>query len=289
MELGTICPVSYLGQIEQLTRTIKEVDAILIGAGRGLPSSAGLFYFGERFESMFGDFIEAYGLEDMNHAVNYTFPNLETHWAYWSRHIYSNRYKTFVGDAYKVLFDLVKDKDYFVITTNVERNFQRFGFDKDRIFYAEGDYGLWQCSVPCNSVTYDNKRMVYRMVLEQKDLKIPSELVPYCKDCGAPLIMNLKRDETFVYPEDWYEAKGNYEMFLLLTGTKKVLYLDLGVGLCNPNVIKYSFWNFAKLNPQSLYATINLNPIMPPEDIRDRSFVIAHDITEVLHDIQNHM
>lgn len=197
---------NYSNNIEKLKDILADADAIMIGAGSGLSTSAGLTYSGERFEKYFSDFIEKYNILDMYSGGFYPYETLEEYWAWWSRHIYYNRYVDIPKPVYKNLLDLVKDKDYFVITTNVDHCFQRSGFDKNRLFYMQGDYGLWQCSEPCHQKTYDNEIQVKEMVKRQKDLKIPSDLIPYCPVCKKPMTMNLRCDNTFVQDEGWYEA-----------------------------------------------------------------------------------
>ena len=182
--------------IQKTKQLLKNTDAIVIGAGAGLSTSAGFTYSGKRFEENFPDFIEKYGFKDMYSAGFYPFDTLEEYWAYWSRYIFINRYQNAPKDVYTDLYNLVKNKDYFVLTTNVDHCFQKAGFDKHRLFYTQGDYGLWQCSKPCHTKTYDNEPLIKKMVAEQKDMRIPSALVPYCPICGAPMSMNLRSDST---------------------------------------------------------------------------------------------
>ena len=168
----------------------------------------------------------------------YPFSTLEEHWAYWSRYIAINRYLAPPRPVYEDLLRLVEKKDYFVLTTNVDHCFQRAGFDKQRLFYTQGDYGLWQCSRPCHKRTYDNEEAVRRMVAEQRNMRIPSELVPHCPVCGAPMSMNLRADLTFVEHEGWQAAAGRYQDFLRRHRGMQVLYLELGVGMNTPVIIK---------------------------------------------------
>ena len=198
---------SYSRQIEQLQTEFQQADAVLIGAGSGLSASAGFTYSGERFQTYFGDFAEKYGIRDMYSGGFYPYSSLEEYWAWWSRHIYYNRYVDIPKPTYQKLLEIVKDKDYFVLTTNVDHCFQKAGFDKKKLFYTQGDYGLWQCSDPCHEKTYDNKETVLQMLKEQSDMRIPSELVPHCPVCGKPMTMNLRCDNTFVQDEGWYAAQ----------------------------------------------------------------------------------
>ena len=266
----------------RLAQALERADAVVIGAGAGLSTSAGYTYSGERFQRYFGDFIEKYGFSDMYTGGFYPFSTLEEHWAYWSRYIAINRYLAPPRPVYEDLLRLVEKKDYFVLTTNVDHCFQRAGFDKQRLFYTQGDYGLWQCSRPCHKRTYDNEEAVRRMVAEQRDMRIPSELVPHCPVCGAPMSMNLRADLTFVEDEGWQAAAGRYQDFLRRHRGMRVLYLELGVGMNTPVIIKYPFWRLTQENPDSFYACVNLSkPYCPPE-IRSRSACLTGDIGDVI-------
>lgn len=273
---------SYCSQMKQLKEKINSADAILIGAGAGLSASAGYTYSGERFENNFSDFIKKYDFKDMYTAGFYPYETLEEYWAYWSRYIYINRYAQRPGKPYEALLKLVKDSDYFVLTTNVDHCFQKTGFDKQRLFYTQGDYGLWQCSKPCHQKTYDNETVVKRMVEEQKDMRIPSELIPYCPVCGAPMTMNLRVDQTFVEDNGWHKAADRYHDFLHRHSGLSILYLELGVGGNTPGIIKYPFWKMTQKNPKAVYACINLSEAYIPTEIKKQSINIAGDINEVL-------
>lgn len=248
---------SYSQQIEQLQTEFQQADAVLIGAGSGLSASAGFTYSGERFQTYFGDFAEKYGIRDMYSGGFYPYSSLEEYWAWWSRHIYYNRYVDIPKPTYQKLLEIVKDKDYFVLTTNVDHCFQKAGFDKKKLFYTQGDYGLWQCSDPCHEKTYDNKETVLQMLKEQSDMRIPSELVPHCPVCGKPMTMNLRCDNTFVQDEGWYAAQDRYTDFLRWHKGLRVLYLELGVGANTPVIIKYPFWKMTAGNPKASYVCIN--------------------------------
>lgn len=277
---------AYYDNLLRLKKEINAADAVVIGAGAGLSTSAGFTYAGERFEKYFGDFIEKYGLRDMYSGGFYPFETLEEHWAYWSRYIYLNRYLDAPKPVYDNLLKLVRNKDYFVLTTNVDHCFQKAGFDKHRIFYTQGDYGLWQCSKPCHKKTYDNEAVVKKMLVEQKNMKVPSELVPHCPICGAPMSMNLRADMTFVEDKGWHEAAKRYEDFLHEHEGQHILYLELGVGGNTPVIIKYPFWRMTFNNKNSVYATINLHEVACPNQIVKRAICIDSDIGNVLIDIQ---
>jgi len=275
---------NYSDNIQRLKCAIDEADAVVIGAGAGLSTSAGFTYSGERFEKYFSEFREKYGFEDMYAGGFYPYETPEEKWGFWSRYIFINRYMDAPKPVYEQLLALVKDKDYFVITTNVDHCFQKAGFDKARLFYTQGDYGLFQCSVPCTPVTYDNENMVRDMMEQQSDMKIPSELVPTCPVCGEPLTMNLRSDDTFVEDEGWHRAAQRYHQFLR-SHDGKVLFLELGIGYNTPSIIKFPFWQMTAENPEATYACINFGEAMYPEEIQAQTIAIDGDIGEVIGDV----
>ena len=275
----------YSVETERLRKEIQTVDAIVIGAGAGLSTAAGFTYSGERLEKYFADFVAKYGFNDMYSGGFYPFPTLEEQWAYWSRYIYINRYLDVDNGTYKKLFELVKDKDYFVLTTNVDHQFQKAGFDKSRLFYTQGDYGLWQCSEPCHQKTYDNEKTVRAMYEQQKDMRIPSELIPHCPVCGKPMSMNLRADDSFVEDEGWHKAAGRYHEFLDTHNGRHILFLELGVGINTPVIIKYPFWKMTFANPKAVYVCLNFGEAYVPDEIEEQSICINGDIREVLNSI----
>ena len=269
-------------RIGRLKQVLDGADAIVIGAGAGLSTSAGLTYSGERFQKNFGDFIERYGIRDMYSGGFYPFQTLEEYWAWWSRHIMINRYERAPKPVYDDLLALVGDRDYFVLTTNVDHQFQRSGFDKKRLFYTQGDYGLFQCSRPCHQETYDNEEAIRRMVAEQRDMRVPTELIPRCPKCGRPMLPNLRCDDTFVQDEGWYQAAGRYEDFLRRHKHGKVVYLELGVGANTPVIIKYPFWKYTRENPDARYICINVEEALGPGELERQALYIEDDIGTVL-------
>lgn len=277
---------SYSEQIERLKQEIKSADAVVIGAGAGMSTSAGFSYSGERFQQYFSDFEAKYGFHDMYSGGFYPYDTLEEYWAWWSRMILVNRYEAGVGKPYQDLLELVKDKDYFVLTTNVDHQFQLAGFDKKRLFYTQGDYGLWQCSKPCHQKTYDNEEAVRQMAARQKDGKIPSQLVPKCPVCGAPMTMNLRCDMTFVQDDGWYAASGRYEDFLRRHEGMHLLLLELGVGANTPVIIKYPFWQMTAKNPKAVYACVNFGEAICPREIAEQSICLDRDIKTALGDLR---
>ena len=273
-------------QIGQLKEVLSYADTIVIGTGAGLSASAGFVYTGERFNKYFSDFEAKYGFHDMYSGGFYHYSTPEEHWAYWSRYIYVNRYMDAPKPVYQELLELVKEKDYFVITTNVDHQFQKAGFDKKRLFYTQGDYGLFQCSVPCSIDTYENEDIIRRMMNEQKDMKIPTELIPKCPKCGKPLTMNLRSDDKFVEDGGWIKAAERYENFLRTRKNQKVLLLELGVGYNTPVIIKYPFWQMTAKNSKATYACINSGEAICPKEIEKQSICIDGDIGEILKNLR---
>lgn len=272
--------------IKRLKAALDESDSVIIGAGAGLSTSAGFVYNGERFRKYFSDFEEKYGFHDMYSGGFYPYKTPEEHWAYWSRYIYVNRYMDPPKPVYENILELMKNKDYFVITTNVDHCFQKAGFDKKRLFYTQGDYGLFQCSAPCDIDTYDNEKVIRRMVDEQKDMKIPAELLPKCPKCGKPLTMNLRSDDKFVEDEGWLKAAERYSDYLRTRQDQKILFLELGVGFNTPSIIKYPFWQMTANNPKAVYACINYGDAGCPDEIQERSVCIDSDIGKIIEQLR---
>ena len=269
-------------QIDRLKAVLQDCDAVVIGAGSGLSTTAGFTYTGERFEQHFSDFAQKYGIQDMYSGGFYPFPTKEEFWAYWSRYIYINRYQDAPKPVYEDLLKLVQDKDYFVITTNVDHCFQKAGFDKKRLFYTQGDYGLFQCSEPCCQETFDNEAVIREMVKRQKEMKVPTELLPVCPHCGKPMTMSLRCDDTFVEDEGWHRAAERYENFLRTREGQRILFLELGVGYNTPVIIKYPFWQMTSKNPDAIYACVNQGQAVCPQEIERQSICINEDIGNTL-------
>ena len=289
---------TYSDNIKKLKDALADADAVVIGAGAGLSTSAGFIYNGERFEKYFSDFAARYRFADMYSGGFYPYATQEEFWAYWSRYIWVNRYMDAPKAVYEELFRLAEDKDYFVITTNVDHCFQKAGFDKKRLFYTQGDYGLFQCSEPCHSKTYENENMIREMVLSQGwvigennelilpegaslKMAVPTEILPRCPVCGKPLTMNLRSDDKFVEDEGWHQAAERYENFLR-TRNGKLLFLEQGVGYNTPGIIKYPFWRMTEQNTDAVYACVNYGEAVCPSKIEKRSICIDGDIGDVL-------
>lgn len=276
-----------MSTIEQLKKWIDEAEAIVIGGGAGLSASAGFEYGGDNFLKHFKYMNELYGYEDMYSACFHSFKSSEEMWAYWSKFVYLNRYANGALPLYKKLFNLVKNKDYFVITTNVDHQFQKAGFDKKRLFYTQGDYGLFQCSKPCHKKTYDNYDMIIKMMNEQNEHKIPSSLIPKCPKCGAPMSMNLRSDNKFVEDDGWNEANKRYVKFLNDNDGKTILFLELGVGWNTPGIIKFPFMKMTYQMPKSHYVCINKGFNQIYDEIKDQSIILNRDILEIVDEIEN--
>lgn len=293
-------------EITKFHEILDSAECVVVGAGAGLSASAGFSYSGGRFRKYFSDFEAKYHFHDMYSGGFADFPSLEENWAYWSRFIYINRYLDAPLPVYEKLLELVRAKDYFVITTNVDHCFQKAGFDKKRLFYTQGDYGLFQCCVPCHKKTYDNEEAVKKMLASQgfkieenenrKDgelifpenslkMEIPSELVPRCPVCGKPMSMNLRCDETFVEDDGWNEAAKRYQDFLEKHKNSRTLFLELGVGENTPGIIKYPFWNFVHKNKDAFYAAVNMEETEVPAEIKARSVLIKGDIFDTIKEM----
>ena len=273
-------------EISRLKKALAECDAVIIGAGAGLSTAAGFAYSGPRLEKYFGDFVKKYGFSDMYSGGFYPFPSPEEFWAYWSRYIYINRYMDAPKPVYEQLLSLVEGKDYFVITTNVDHCFQKAGFAKRRLFYTQGDYGLFQCAKPCHAKTYDNKEIIALMYKQQHDMRVPTALLPRCPKCGERMTMNLRSDDRFVEDEGWHQAAVRYHNFLNTHENKKVLFLELGVGFNTPAIIKYPFWRMVRDWPKATYACLNYGEAYAPDEIKKKSICIDGDIGEALLELQ---
>lgn len=291
--------------MKEIKSILQNAESILIGAGAGLSTSAGFTYSGPRFQKYFADFEKKYGFHDMYSGGFTAFESLEENWAYWSRQIYLNRFVKAPLPVYEKLLELVKEKNYFVLTTNVDHCFQKAGFDKSWLFYTQGDYGLWQCSQPCHKKTYDNQLFVEKMIREQGfviqsdgslelpengfegiKMTVPSELVPRCPVCGKPMTMNLRCDDTFVEDEGWRSAASRYEDFLNKNKDGRIVFLELGVGGNTPGIIKYPFWKMTFANPKATYICINKGEAAVPQEIEKQSICVNNDIYETLADMR---
>lgn len=272
--------------LEKACRLISEADAVCVGAGAGLSTAAGFTYSGARFDKYFAAFRNKYGYGDMYSGGFYPYATPEEYWGFWARYIYCNRYDQPADPVYGNLLSLVKGRNYFVLTTNVDHRFQICGFDKKRLFYTQGDYGLFQCSVPCHKKTYDNETAIRRMIAEEKDLKTPASLLPVCPICGKPMSPNLRSDDTFVEDDGWQQAAHRYMLFIRENQKKKIVFLELGVGMNTPSIIKFPFWHMTSLFPSANYICVNMEQLPIPKQIQNKCICFEKDIAEVLSEMK---
>ena len=278
--------MNYLDKLKRAAQKLKEADAILVGAGAGLSTAAGLVYDGDEWKNRFADFIDKYHFPNLYYGGFGPFDSEEEMWAYWSRFISMERYEPGPLPLYQKLKELLLSKDYFILTTNVDHCFQKAGFDKKRLFYTQGDYGLFQCSVPCHEITYDNHDQIMAMLEKQKSMQIPPELLPKCPICGKSMTLNLRSDNHFVEDQGWHDAEERYEMFLADNyEDKNIVYLELGVGDNTPAIIRYPFQRLASRNPKASYIVINLARFNPPLSIEDRSIFLQGDLNKTIQDL----
>jgi len=266
---------NYKERIKKASDALKNAEYIFIGAGAGLSDAAGLKYSGTRFTDRFPDFIKKYEMEDLYSSSFYPFETMEEKWAYWARHISLNRFETPATELYKKLYNLVNEKKYFVLTTNVEHQFWKAGFLDEKIFATQGDYGYIQCAKGCHSKLYYDEEIVAEMLKHTKDCKIPSELIPKCPVCGGEMDVNVRKDKYFVQDEAWDKACDNYSSFLKEIEDKKVVFIELGVGFNTPGIIRYPFEQRTYVNPNA--TIIRLNRDYPYGAVENEDKTIAFD------------
>ena len=278
----------YEDQIRNAVNLIKDADTVIIGAGAGASTAAGIEYGGKRFREKFHEFIMKYGghyMTDMYAAGFYPFPSEEAKWGYWSKHALINRFDPPALPLYKELYDIVKDKEYFVLTTNVDHQFYKAGFADERIFATQGDYGKIQCQRGCHPKTYDAKELFQKMDAARKDCLIPSELVPKCPVCGGNMAMNLRCDNYFVEDEAWHEAADRYADFLEQHQSEKVVLIELGVGFNTPIIIRFPFEKMVRENASYSLIRLNKDEAVVPESFGKRAVGIGGDMTHAITDI----
>ena len=292
-------------KIAELKRKLAAYDAVVIGAGAGLSAAAGFEYGGAKFQKYFGDLARVFGIKDMYSGGFYPYPKAENRWAFWSRNSYFNRYVAPPKPVYEQLLKLVREKDYFVLTTNVDHQFQRAGFSKKRLFYTQGDYGLWQCATPCHGKNYDNREKVEEMLLAQGFVRtehgidlppegiaaikseIPTELIPKCPVCGEEMTMNLRVDDSFLEDAGWLEASERYREFLAEHKERPLLFLEIGTGYNTPGIIKYPFWQMTAEFPSAYYICLNLTELEVPEKIAKKSLSVGGDFAAIVRELLN--
>lgn len=271
--------------LQKLAQELNKADAVLVGAGTGLSEAAGFTRTAPYFTRHFSDFIDKYGFEDLCTAARFNYPSQEEKWAFWSRAIYLYRYSPAPRPVYNTLFEIIKDKDYFVITTTADHMFQKSGFDSDRLFYTYGDYGTWQCSQPCNDATYDNEDAVRKMMEAQRDMKVPRSLIPICPACGRKMKVNLLTDDSFVENDGWYRAEERYEHYVRSHKSGRIVFLDIGTTASTPIIIKCPFTQMTYENPLATYATIADCALPEAEEIKDRALYVNNDIEQSLNQL----
>ena len=280
---------AYEDQIDRAAKNIRNTDCVIIGAGAGASTAAGIQYGGKRFTDNFAEFIKKYGehyMTDMYAAGFYPYPSEEAKWGYWSKHALMNRFDPPALPLYTELYDIVKNKEYFVLTTNVDHQFYKAGFDEKRIFATQGDYGKIQCQKACHSKTYDAKDLFRKMDKARRDCLIPSELVPKCPVCGGNMAMNLRCDNYFVEDEAWHEAADRYAGFLEQHKDKKVVLLELGVGFNTPIIIRFPFEKMVRENSSYSLIRLNMDEAVVPESFGERAIGIGGDMAKAITDIR---
>lgn len=276
----------YSDKIEKISKLINSADAIVVGAGSGLSSSAGLLYSGERFHNLFQPYIDKYDLSDMYSSAFYQHKTRTAHWGYWCKHIYHNRYNAKTNSLYKDLHEILKNKNFFVITTNGDHQFLLNDFKKEQLFYTQGDYGLFQCSKPCHQETYENEEIILKMVNSLENLEISSDLIPKCPKCACEMTVNLRMDGSFVEPKGFENASNRYKEFLEKNSDKEILFLELGVGFNTPSIIKYPFWNMTYKNEKATYVSVSLENCVTAKEITNQSILLSEDIKKVIDDLK---
>ena len=273
-----------MDKIQLLRQLIADADYVLIGAGAGLSAAAGLDYAGEDFRREFREWIDRYGITDLYAASFYPFQTEEELWACWAKHIWFARYRPEALPLYRLLWDVVKQKDYFVITTNVDAQFEKAGFDKDRIFATQGDYAYFQPQSGSPRELYPNQQWVDQVLPLIKDCRIPTALIPYTPE-GKPVSMNLRSDNTFVEDYHWHEQSSRYQAFVADAYDKRLLLLELGVGFNTPVIIRFPFERMAAEFPQTTLVRFNRDyPQLTTVGI-NRFISFTEDLTEVLSSI----
>ncbi|MCM3651379.1 Sir2 silent information regulator family NAD-dependent deacetylase [Metabacillus litoralis] len=278
---------TYQTRVDKAKQAIEGADFILLGGGAGLSAAAGIVYSGKRFTENFAPFIEKYGLTDMYLSGFYPFRTQEERWSYWAKHISLNRYEAGATKLYMDLFNLVKDKKYFVISTNVESQFVKAGFPSEKVFEIQGNYGYHQCAKGCHDKLYDNELLVKEMVEKTVDCKIPSELVPKCPVCGGEMDPNLRINHYFVQDERWYELNKSYNDFLQDSEGKKIIYIELGVGFNTPGIIRYPFEKMTYYNKNARLIRLNKDHPEGLEENIDKTIAFTEEMQAVVSAIMN--
>ena len=276
----------YNKRISEVKNLINEADYILIGAGSGLSTAAGLEYFGESFEKNFKEFIEKYNFPDLYSASFYDFNTQEEKWAFFAKMISLNRFNKEPLKLYQELYSLIKVKDYFVITTNVDGQFEKAGFEKERVFETQGDYAYLQCENACHNKLYYNYDLVNEWLKNTKDCKIPNNLVPKCPVCGGNMEMNLRKDANFVQDENWYKQDKRYGEFLDKSQDKNLLLLEIGVGFNTPGIIRFPFEQMVYNNINTNLVRINKDYAFTNKEIKNKTILFDEDVNTIIEDLR---
>lgn len=275
----------YNSRILKAKQIIKNANYILIGAGAGLSTAAGLEYSGKNFEKNYKEFIKKYNFEDLYSATFYPFKTEEEKWAFWAKLIELNRFNKPLK-LYKELLNLVKNKQYFILTTNVDTQFEIAGFEKNKIFATQGDYSLLQCKYGCHNKLYNNKEMVQKWLEFTKDCKIPKALVPKCPVCGKNMEMNLRKDNNFVQDENWYKQSKEYKNFLDITKNKNIVLLEIGVGFNTPGIIRFPFEQMVYNNKNATLIRINKDSPLSILEIKNKMISFDENTNQVIKDLK---
>lgn len=276
----------YSSRILQAKQAIKQADYIIIGAGSGLSTAAGLLYSGEKFEKDFREFIEKYHFDNLYSASFYEFKTQEEKWAFFAKMIKLNRYNEKPLKLYQELYEIVKNKEYFVLSTNVDGQFYNSGFDKDKIFEVQGDYSYLQCENACHNKLYNNKELVEKWLRNTKNCKIPSDLVMKCPVCGGNMDMNLRKDANFVQDENWYRQSEKYEDFLSRSKGKNVVLLEIGVGFNTPGIIRFPFERMTAISEKTTLIRINKDYPNPMLEIKNKTNSFDEDTNKIIEDLK---
>ncbi len=279
---------SFNEKIQMAREKLDQADAIVIGAGAGLSAAAGLDYSGPEFKKEFADYIDKYKFPDLYSSSFYDFPTEEERWARWARHIDYARFRPDAFPLYRELLELVKDRNYFVITTNVDVQFRKAGFDPEKIFEVQGDYGLMQCAVGCHPKVYSDKETVENILHHSHDLTVDSAYVPVCPVCGGNMDVHVRKNQFFVQDENWDKAAERYEKFMAHYADKgSVVLLELGIGFNTPAIIRYPFEQITYRNPKATLIRLNSDYPHGPKETAARTISFTENMEKVISNLKS--
>lgn len=281
--------MNYIEKIQHLSELIYNTDAIVIGGGSGLSSAAGYnhYHWSSVFLKQMGVFQEHYGFTSPFAGFYHCFSSLEEQWAYYAA--YTRAIQTAdIGKPYLDLKNIIGNKPHFIITTNIDGQFERV-FSTKHICDFQGNFRYFQCSQPCHDTIYNNETSIEKIFFNINKFRVPSELVPRCPKCGRQMVPWV-RDDAFLEGESWKLSLKNYydflEKWLLQNNSSKVLLLELGVGDMTPSIIKLPFWEITEKNANVTYVCINKNKSSMPMHIKDKSLHITGDLSLVLEELK---